>query len=101
MTCTTCHLIVPAGRRLTTGRLYLRLYHGRDHPDQEMDDWGFQGPVFGPLTHVVMTYLQTIRINGVHPDEELWIDTTRDLVQWEGKYYGDFELLVAQKGDTA
>ena len=30
--------------------MYLRLYHGRVDPDQEMDDWGFDGPTFGPLS---------------------------------------------------
>lgn len=29
--------------------LFLRLYHGRIAPDEEMQQWGTDGPTFGPL----------------------------------------------------
>jgi hypothetical protein len=66
-----------------------------------MDEWGFNGPVFGPLSAIVMTYLSTIRIHGTKPCDEVWIDTTRDMVQWKGSYYGDFEIFVAKAGDAS
>jgi hypothetical protein len=94
-------LLVPAGKPLGKGKLYLRLYHGRKNPDQDMDDWGFNGPVFGPLSAVVMTYLTTIRLHGIRLCDEVWLETTRDMVQWQGDYYGDFELFVAGPKSTA
>lgn len=93
-------LLNPAKQRLQTGKLYLRLYHGRKDADQEMDGWGFNGPTFGPLAAVVMTYLTTIRIHGVNPADELWLETTRDMVRWGEDYYGDFEIFVAGADDT-
>lgn len=101
MSTTTNDLVVPAGQQLTEGKLYLRLYHGRKDPDQDMDGWGFNGSVFGPLSAVVMTYLSTIRIHGTRSCDELWLDTTRDMVQWRGNYYGDFEIFVAGPKDRA
>lgn len=28
---------------------YLHLFHGRKDPNQQMDDWGEDGPYIGPL----------------------------------------------------
>ncbi len=28
--------------------LYLRLYHGRKDPQEDLEDWGSAGPIFGP-----------------------------------------------------
>ena len=36
--------------------LYIRLFHGRTDPDQNMDGWGSDGPVFGPYEFVHTTY---------------------------------------------
>jgi hypothetical protein len=36
--------------------LYIRLFHGRTDPDQDMDDWGSDGPVFGPYEFAHTTY---------------------------------------------
>jgi hypothetical protein len=66
-----------------------------------MDDWGFIGPVFGPLSAVVMTYLNHIRLYGLNGIDELWINTHDDMVVWEGDYYGDFEIVVAGPKDKA
>ena len=94
-------LVVPAGASLANGQLYLRLYHGRLDPKEDMEEWGFQGPVFGPLSSVVLTYFSTIRIYGTNDTDEVWIDTQKDMVMWEGKYYGDFEIFLARPRSTA
>jgi hypothetical protein len=94
-------LLIARGTPLAPGNLYLRLYHGRKNPEQDMDDWGFNGPIFGPLSAVVMTYLTTIRLHGTRPCDELWLETTRDMVLWQGDYYGDFEVFVASCNDIA
>lgn len=36
--------------------LYLKLYNGRYDPNQDMDDFGFEGPSIGPLESVHGTY---------------------------------------------
>lgn len=48
---------------LTTLRpgLYLALFHGRDAPDAILDDWGFPGPMLGPLRYVHTTYASEIK----------------------------------------
>ncbi len=93
--------VLPPGTPLTPGLLYLRLYHGRKHPDEKMHGWGFNGPVFGPLSAVVMTYLTTLRLYGPEAPDEIWLDTHDDMVVWQGDYFGDFELFVASPGHTA
>lgn len=36
--------------------LMLRLYHGRFDPDEEKDDWGFDGPSLIDIVQVKFTY---------------------------------------------
>lgn len=43
------------------GAVYLHLFHGRDDPDQEMDDWGFRGPTLGPFLYVQTTYMCDVK----------------------------------------
>ena len=93
-------LIVPAGEPLTAGNLYLHLYHGRQNPAEEMDDWGFAGPTFGPLTCVVQTYFSTLRLHGPE-NGELWLEQLDDMVVWAGCYYGDLSIFVAEDGKAA
>lgn len=88
-------LVLDPGTPLVPGKLYLRLYHGRTNPEQEMDDWGFEGPVIGPVTAVVATYLQDIRVFGERPTDELWLESTKGMIVWEASYYGDFAVFCA------
>lgn len=92
-------LLVPSGGRLIEGKLYLQLYHGRDDPAREMQDWGFDGPTFGPLNKVVQTYTSTIRLHGHDGNEELWLGGHGDMIVWDGAYYGDLCIFVAGKHD--
>ena len=94
-------LIVPPGTVLVPGKMYLRLFHGRTDPDQEMDDWGFAGPVFGPLAHYVMTYCCNLRLHAENGDGEIWLNVADDLIQWEGSYYGDMAVFIADAKDKA
>lgn len=36
--------------------IYIHLYNGRSYPEEELDDWGTDGPTFGPYEHVQTTY---------------------------------------------
>src|SRR6185437_4495240 len=92
-------LVVPKGRSLDPGRMYLRLYHGRTDPDQEMEEWGFDGPTFGPLSSYVHTYCSTFRIHAAEGYEEIWLDKYDDMIRWDGCFYGDLEVFIAGQGD--
>ena len=94
-------LFVPKGTPLMPGKMYLRLYHGRTDPAQEMDDWGFVGPTFGPLTCYVHTYCCTFRIHGECNTSEVWLDKHDDMILWDGCFYGDMELFIASDDDRA
>jgi hypothetical protein len=74
---------------------------GRHDPNEQMDDWGFDGPTFGPLSCYVQTYCRTFRIYAECDDNELWLDTHDDMIRWDGCFYGDFEVFVAKTGGSA
>src|SRR5439155_18973517 len=87
-------LLVPRGSPLVPGKMYLRLYHGRTDPDQEMDEWGFAGPTFGPLSCYVQTYCSTFRIHGEGCTNEIWLEKHDDMIRWGGCFYGDMEVFL-------
>jgi hypothetical protein len=91
-------LLVPSGRPLVEGKLYLRLSHGRKDPAEEMQGWGFVGPTFGPLASVQQTYLCDIQLFGAN-DEQQGLATREGLIIWDGSYYGDISVFVAGKHD--
>jgi len=92
-------LLVPKGTPLVPGKMYLRLYHGRTDPTQEMDDWGFVGPTFGPLSCYVHTYCSSFRIYANWDATEVWLDKHDDMIRWDGCFYGDMEVFIAETGD--
>ncbi len=94
-------LLVPTGTALTPGKLYLRLSHGRTDPDQEMEDHGFDGPLFGPLSRYHHTYCLTLRSYAESGDEELWLHVHEDMIQWDCCFYGELEVFVAGPNETA
>ena len=74
--------------------LYLELFHGRPDPAADLDDWGEQGPVFGPLSFVHTTYGSVIHLG----EPTAPFDTIGDLyiveglVYYNGMYYGDWSV---------
>lgn len=72
--------------------LYIALFHGRNAPDDELDDWGLEGPVIGPI-RISWTYGN---VKVVSPDETDFehLPERDDLVVYDGKFYGDFEVMV-------
>jgi hypothetical protein len=78
--------------------VYLKLMHGRDHPDQQMNDWGFDGPVLGPFEAVHFTYTTHVRCfpKGSDGDAEaIELCFHDDMLVYEGKFYGDFEIAAS------
>jgi hypothetical protein len=97
----TTDLLIPRGTPLVPCKMYLRLYHGRQDPPEEMDDWGFVGPTFGPLSCYVHTYCCTFRIHDDGSTDELWLPVHDDMIHWDGCFYGDMEVFIAGKDEYA
>ncbi len=84
----------------TSPGMYLRLIHGRKQPDEELEDWGPNGPYIGPLRWCHITYLSSINIcamddenGGTGPmftGDPMYLDN--QYIVYNGMYYGDFEL---------
>jgi hypothetical protein len=82
--------------------LYLGLFHGRKDPDDQMIEWGFNGPLIGPLSFVHTTYTNIIKL-GFHNtiDEKRYFPTqdapmltiNGDMVHYQDCYYGDWTVF--------
>jgi hypothetical protein len=78
--------------------VYLKLLHGRTDPNEQLEDWGFDGPVLGPFEAVHFTYTTHVRCfpKGSDGDAEaIELCYHDDLLVHDGKYYGDFEIAAA------
>ena len=73
--------------------VYLKLFHGRNTPTEELDDWGFDGPVLGPLAHVHTTYGSDIKLGDVEGELIGVLHTVNDLVYYNKAYYGDWSVF--------
>lgn len=86
----------------------LTLIHGRNDPDEQMEDWGFEGPIIEGIEWMAVTYMTHFRIKVANNEiaEELakklgwdmWEDCQLlikfhdDMIEAEGKYYGDWSI---------
>tara|TARA_R110002153_G_scaffold28881_2_gene88857 strand:+ start:827 stop:1261 length:435 start_codon:yes stop_codon:yes gene_type:complete len=68
--------------------VFIHLYHGRNHPDEELEDWGASGPTIGPVG-ISYTY-GTITLHGKHTCTDLL--QKEDLIYYSGFFYADFEI---------
>jgi hypothetical protein len=77
------------------GSLYLKLFHGRGLPNEQLNDWGSDGPVFGPLSFVHTTYASLIHLGEPdHPFDSLGdLQVIEGLVYYDGVYYGDWSVF--------
>ena len=75
--------------------LYIRLFHGRTDPDQDMDDWGFDGPVLGPYQFAHTTYTCHVKLGRLDGNcDELLIH--EDMLYYDGCYYGDWSVFYQE-----
>lgn len=72
--------------------VYVLLFHGRTDPAENLTDWGFTGPTLGPFAAVHFTYKEYIRCIS-DSDEETELGFCDDCLEYDGKYYGDFEIV--------
>jgi len=69
--------------------MYLEFYHGRKDPKEDVDGWGFQGPVFGPYDTIHTTYALHIRCSLGRIDYGMF-PIVEGCVEFNGAYYGDW-----------
>ena len=75
--------------------MYLRLFHGRTDPQQDMDDWGSDGPVLGPYKFAHTTYMCHVKLGRLDGNcDELNIH--EDMLYYDGCYYGDWSVFCEE-----
>jgi hypothetical protein len=73
--------------------LFIRLFHGRKDPGQDMEDWGFEGPIFGPYIGICGVYCNWINLTKADGRLDM-LRIHEDLVFYDGCYYGDWCILT-------
>lgn len=69
---------------------FLRLFHGRASPDEQLDGWGIEGPIFGPYSFFHTTYGVEIKFD---EDNEHVLNIVDGLIFYGGMYYGDWSVF--------
>ena len=93
--------------------LYLGLLHGRHTSEQVMNDWGFNGPLIGPIAWCHTSYATHIRVEFISTeDEEMYfsipeyphprdIQILNDLLTYNKNFYGDWSVFVVHPHEIA
>lgn len=76
----------------TQGKVAIELFHGRTSPDEHLESWGRQGPVF-LVDYVHVTYLCDIKLGIPEPAGDGDLHFVEDLVYYDGVYYGDWSVF--------
>lgn len=79
--------------------MVLRFFHGRKTVDENLEDWGTNGPLL-KVDSATVTYKSTLHI--VSGDEDQIVLFVDDLIYYDGVYYGDismFDESQLKKGD--
>jgi hypothetical protein len=78
--------------------VYIELLHGRHYPNEELGDWGFNGPVLGPFPFFHITYGIHIKLGdegiivmGKEIDFPSW--DSNDYIDFLGGLYGDMSVF--------
>ncbi len=71
--------------------IYIHLFHGRKTPDEQLEDWGHDGPVLGPFPFAHITYNTDIKLDNEAFHELRFVD---DLLYYDGVYYGDWSVTA-------
>ena len=76
--------------------IYIHLYHGRTDPNQDMDEFGEDGPLIGPIEGLHVTYHSHIRpvIDGDACTFMHWHD---DMLYFDGKFWGDWSVVTEEE----
>jgi hypothetical protein len=92
-------IVQPVRKRRSKWELYLKLFHGRETLEEQMDGWGTDGPVFGPLSYVHTTYRDTVHIGDDEGDlGDLFL--VEECLYYDGIYYGDWSAFITSRADV-
>ena len=105
--------------------LYVRLFHGRRDPAENLEDRGTDGPVIGPLEFVHTTYMCDVKfaatpdvmdrffpavmadwrarkVSNFHGPLCDWqFNIVDDLIEYDGVFYGDWTVFLADPAEIA
>ena len=78
--------------------LYIDLFHGRKDPNENPEDWGFEGPVLGPFDAVQITYMGRVQLKV----GEVWyfLPDENGLIKYNGVWYGDWVIFTDMNSDA-
>ena len=68
---------------------YLKLFHGRASPEEKLDGWGEEGPIFGPYAFFHTVYGSEITFDAEQAHTLPIID---DFVFYDEVFYGDWSV---------
>jgi len=75
--------------------MYLHLFHGREDPEKQMDNWGENGPVFR-IDGLHVTYGHTIHVRpALHAEWEDFI-LQDSMILYNGMWYGDWSVFTGE-----
>ena len=77
---------------MSRDQLSVKLFHGRNDPDEDMDDWGFDGPCLGPIEGVRLTYGNVALL----VDDRIELPMVDYVILYDGKYYGDAAIQTVE-----
>lgn len=98
------------GKKPEQPGLYLGLFHGRHDPNDQMIEWGFNGPLIGPLMFVHTTYTNNIKLGFQTADDakcyfptqtDHMLTISDDMVLFNSKFYGDWTVFYVGEDDCA
>ena len=77
--------------------VYIELFHGHHFPGEELDDWGFDGPILGPFPYFHITYGSDVKLGDdpiiVAGQEYKFSTWDKDgFINFLGGYYGDMSI---------
>jgi hypothetical protein len=73
--------------------IYIHLFHGRSDPYENLEDWGTEGPIFGPFECIQSTYACDIHLRNSDDTEYRGLRYYDDMVYYDGVYYGDYNTF--------
>jgi hypothetical protein len=97
------------GERPDRPGMYLALFHGREGRREQMHEFGFAGPLLGPLRYCHTTYLSDIKIMfETQEDARLYcgcderdviLSVVDDMIYLENAYYGDWSVFTVDEDE--
>lgn len=91
------HALYPYHRENMEGAppgMYLEIFHGRNDPTEDMDDWGFHGGYVGPLKFAHTTYGSDLKLLTADEQANVYLRLFDDMLLWRDAYYGDWSVFM-------